>query len=271
MGQYGYNRVRIVSNMVKSDYVFESGDPIDVGTHGEHDYVYHSGEAVNDSGQSEYVFESGTGLGGGGAKVLVYVYGNASMSEFATQIANTTGRDVDRSREGTDLSSLLNGEYTTLYVVISKYAGQPSSSDITAISDFWDSSVTTLSVLAEDNSDVPRGTYAQSILSGIDTSVSFDADSYIVGANRVDICTSKIPPSGNHPAFSGVSQLSRRNNELGVSAGGVWSDPTNVWAAEDQSKGRIWLDGSHLRLVNGTISSCDNTIYTQNLAEWLDP
>lgn len=36
---------------------------MDVGSHGDHDYFYHSGTPVVDSGKSEYVFESGTGLG----------------------------------------------------------------------------------------------------------------------------------------------------------------------------------------------------------------
>lgn len=50
--------------MVESDYVFIDGVPIDVGEHGEHDYLFHSGEPVTDRGESSFVFESGTGVGG---------------------------------------------------------------------------------------------------------------------------------------------------------------------------------------------------------------
>jgi len=50
--------------MAKSDYIFESGEAIDVGSHGETDYVFASGEPVANSGDSSFVFESGTGLGG---------------------------------------------------------------------------------------------------------------------------------------------------------------------------------------------------------------
>lgn len=44
-------------------YIFEQGEGIDIGSHGDHDYVYASGDPVNDGGDSEVVFESGTGLG----------------------------------------------------------------------------------------------------------------------------------------------------------------------------------------------------------------
>jgi len=50
--------------MPKSDYVFEQGEPIDVGTAGDHDFVFGSGESVTDRGVSDFVFESGTGIGG---------------------------------------------------------------------------------------------------------------------------------------------------------------------------------------------------------------
>lgn len=46
-------------------YIFEQGESIDIGSHGEHDYVYASGDPVNDGGDSGVVFESGTGLGSG--------------------------------------------------------------------------------------------------------------------------------------------------------------------------------------------------------------
>jgi len=54
-----------------SDYVFESGEPIDVGSHGETSYLFHSGEPVPNSGESTLVYESGVGLGGGGATFVI--------------------------------------------------------------------------------------------------------------------------------------------------------------------------------------------------------
>lgn len=46
-----------------STLTFEEGEPITVGAHGEHDYVFEEGVEVTDSGVSTLVFESGTGLG----------------------------------------------------------------------------------------------------------------------------------------------------------------------------------------------------------------
>lgn len=50
--------------MPTSEFTFESGEPIRVGSHGTHDYVFESGVEVTDSGGSSLVFESGEGLGG---------------------------------------------------------------------------------------------------------------------------------------------------------------------------------------------------------------
>jgi len=49
--------------MPDSDYVFEDGEPITIGSHGDHDYVFSKGEPVPDTGVSDLVFESGVGLG----------------------------------------------------------------------------------------------------------------------------------------------------------------------------------------------------------------
>jgi len=49
--------------MPDSKFVFESGEAISVGRHGQDDFVYHAGDAVPNSGDSTLVFESGVGLG----------------------------------------------------------------------------------------------------------------------------------------------------------------------------------------------------------------
>jgi len=36
--------------MVDSNFVYEEGDPVDIGSHGQHDYVFSAGEKVNDVG-----------------------------------------------------------------------------------------------------------------------------------------------------------------------------------------------------------------------------
>lgn len=45
-------------------YIYIQGEEIPVGSHGDTDYVFASGDPVPNSGQSDFVFESGTGLGG---------------------------------------------------------------------------------------------------------------------------------------------------------------------------------------------------------------
>lgn len=51
--------------MSSSDFVFEEGEEIDVGSHGDHEFVFNEGEPVPDRGVSEIVFEEGVGIGGG--------------------------------------------------------------------------------------------------------------------------------------------------------------------------------------------------------------
>ena len=52
--------------MPDSDLVFEQGEAIDVGSHGDDDLLYHDGDPVPNTGASSLVFEAGTGLGGDG-------------------------------------------------------------------------------------------------------------------------------------------------------------------------------------------------------------
>ena len=49
--------------MPNSDYVFQSGEPVEVGQAGDHAYEFVSGSPLVDSGASEFVFVSGTGIG----------------------------------------------------------------------------------------------------------------------------------------------------------------------------------------------------------------
>jgi len=50
--------------MAESDYVFIEGQAITIGEHGQHSYLFESGNSVYDDGESSFVFESGTGLSG---------------------------------------------------------------------------------------------------------------------------------------------------------------------------------------------------------------
>lgn len=63
-----------------SGYVYKQGDPIQVGEHGVHSNLYHSGEAVVDNGASAFIFEAGTGLGRN--YTWVDSFEDGSMSEY---------------------------------------------------------------------------------------------------------------------------------------------------------------------------------------------
>ena len=54
--------------MAKSSYVFETGQAVDIGVHGQSSYAFVSGEPLVNEGLSAYVFESGVGLRGGWEK-----------------------------------------------------------------------------------------------------------------------------------------------------------------------------------------------------------
>jgi len=45
-------------------YIYENGNEVQTGSHGDTDYVFASGEPVSNTGISDFVYESGTGLGG---------------------------------------------------------------------------------------------------------------------------------------------------------------------------------------------------------------
>lgn len=67
--------------MADSGLAFEAGDPIEIGTHGETDYLFEEGNPVHNSGGSDTVFESGTGLGGGSITGTIF---DASGNELET-------------------------------------------------------------------------------------------------------------------------------------------------------------------------------------------
>lgn len=103
--------------MVKSSFVFETGDGIEVGAHGKTDYVFHSGDPVPNDGDSSLVFESGTGLGGLGVledfedpwdKSLYNgdtgLFGRTTTGPFEGAYAGTLTRSGDARVYGNDPS-----------------------------------------------------------------------------------------------------------------------------------------------------------------------
>jgi len=65
--------------MTESSYLFEQGEAVSVGSHGDHEYVFHSGDPVPDTGLSSLVFETGVGLG----EAQVVFFSDQSNNRFA--------------------------------------------------------------------------------------------------------------------------------------------------------------------------------------------
>lgn len=63
-----------------SNYVFDEGEAVEVGTQGDTNFLYHSGEPVPNTGVSDLVFEAGVGIGGQGA--IIDDWEDGDLSEY---------------------------------------------------------------------------------------------------------------------------------------------------------------------------------------------
>lgn len=76
--------------MADSDFVFEAGVPVQVGSHGDHSFVFAGGDPVEDTGDSTLVFEAGTGfthrlqfeVNGGGVQSLGPVKDSQTVEDW---------------------------------------------------------------------------------------------------------------------------------------------------------------------------------------------
>lgn len=90
----------------KSEFVFENGEPINVGSHGKNEYVFASGNEVTDSGKSALVYESGNGLGSRAGLIIdSFEDGNIDeyrgyRNEFSVRTDSDLATDGDRYLEG---------------------------------------------------------------------------------------------------------------------------------------------------------------------------
>jgi len=82
-------------------FIFEEGDEVDVGYHGDHDYVYAEASPVIDKGKSSFVFESGTGIRGGD---LIDSFEDGDINEY-------NGRTNDYSVQSDTSTAIDGGQY----------------------------------------------------------------------------------------------------------------------------------------------------------------
>lgn len=104
--------------MPDSSYFFTSGEPVDVGSHGDHAYFYHSGEPVTDRGKSDYFFETGTGVGSAVPPPVAHYKFNGDLTDASGNGNHLTGHgsgyEFVSGRDGQALRSFYNNEDTYL-------------------------------------------------------------------------------------------------------------------------------------------------------------
>ncbi len=95
--------------MADSTLTFQEGEPIEVGSHGQHDYVFEEGVEVVDAGESTLVFESGTGIGGANQPYGIGFEigsgtGDVNVGEGFFDNVRIVGGDLVESFEDQDIS-----------------------------------------------------------------------------------------------------------------------------------------------------------------------
>jgi len=86
--------------MAEDSFLFESGEAVSVGNHGDTDYVFAGGEPVPNSGESDFVFESGIGLGGGPVVIGGTNVGFFETSETWDNFWNYTNNEDEANANG---------------------------------------------------------------------------------------------------------------------------------------------------------------------------
>lgn len=275
--------------MADSTYVFESGDPIQVGSHGETSYLYESGSPVRNDGESSVVFESGTGLGGAG-NALLYDYGGGDSSNFGdmtvmkAEIESVIGAAVD-TVVGTNLSAELTSKDYELVGIFTteNQISSLSSSDKTELSNWWSGPPATGLLVGTENTGQTgqgRPVLANDILDatlGVTPYNTNGGDSYwwdryedrvYTGSSGAPGCTGNFPTT-LMPPLNGISSA------ISFASEGATTDPPtseSVFYWDDPSFGpRVWVDGSYTRYGDAHATACsDSRKYVTQTFEWLD-
>jgi len=270
--------------MPRSDFVYEEGSDINVGTHGDHDLLYHEGDPVPDTGDSTLVYEEGTGLGGG--KVLVYrqACGDTwDATDFAADVEarlglkTIVGRDSDGDRIG-DFSGL---QHIVVFSGEQDTGVSYTSDDLDVVESVHDAGGGVLLCVEDDgNSDI---TEANSVTQRLVGESAFELTESGYSWYGVGTCLTGSP-SLNHPVFSGISNLYGRGTEGNITGGTTitWSgtdDSYNPFGYYDPTgAGRIWIDASFPRFCTNPggdnpdegYLKCDTKTYTLQTMDWLN-
>jgi len=269
--------------MADSTIVFEEGESIDVGSHGEHDFVYHEGEPVTDTGISSLVFEGGTGLGGGGALVMQYgddtenFGGAGKIDQGLTEVLGTDSEST--FEKDSDLEQALNQSvYGLVVVVCAENSRRLKSNEMSALSDWWSSEAEEgLLVLTENQQDNgPRAALGNDCIEacigarpydeGTKTSDWYNRPDDYGGSGSSSGCYDPAVPTGYNPPLEGISATTAFETEATTHSP---DDDRGTFYSYDPSEGpRLYGDGSYTRF--GDVWDCaDNQQYVTQCIEWL--
>lgn len=139
--------------MPDSDYVFDRGTPIEVGSDGLNDVLKHSGVGVPDGGDGDFIFEEGRALGGGNLSV-------ALRDSSGVTIVSTSDLEDDTYRDG-GIGYRVNPSSSTT----TAYWDNATLGDGTVIDDFESGSLSSAysgerSYFDVQSSVVTQGSYA---------------------------------------------------------------------------------------------------------------
>jgi len=142
--------------MADSSFTFEEGEAVDIGAHGEHEFVYEEGTEVGDFGVSGLVFEEGTGLGGLQPRGEVTL----SLNTTNSPVGETAVVDVD-----VDVNN--NNDYDVDAVIQLSFDGGVGVTDVETITVPANKSLRLH--LEWQTEDGDAGDYTATVESGIDT------------------------------------------------------------------------------------------------------
>lgn len=239
--------------MTKSDFVFEKGEPIEVGSHGETDLLYHQGDPAPDTGRSDLVFEAGTGLGG----LDAFHYGYGDIGDFSRWHSHVE-EDLDiqiRAADHTDGSfrSEYAGEPTVIITARDDdAAGNAEQADIDKFGEVWDDTGQAM-IMGEDNDQFGGRYRAQAVADYVNAALGtegFDVSDSVAGGDNN--CQN---PSSSHPVFDGVSNMYRRRSELPLLA-----DPSPISEiSADISVFGGYDTGGQRMLIAGNVHTWDSS------------
>lgn len=276
--------------MTQSDFVFERGDPIDVGASVENDFVYESGDIVADGDASDFAFIRERGLGPAleGTQGLIFQFddnnGGSNISGALSDLGNGSGLSWRTTHDGvSSLDSAIQDDDAVVGVMIRHGQTSVSSAEFQAFADHYNDAGNAI-VWGEDGGTDGSRLGRQALTNDFAEELvgvrpfTFDEES----RTREDGCNTdtSVIPAGPHPVYDsiadGESYFVNSDEALVVDPADPAKDINErATGYVDDSSGRIWLDGSYVRYEddrgdNPDYPGCSATReHVTNIGKWI--